>query len=313
MNKRFSIAIVHRNGFSKLYNMLESLIEDAREKDEIFVVDNNSEDGSLEKIQQIQKFKNILFIKNSCNAGYGHACNQVMDIAQGKFYLLCNNDLQFQKGTLDKFEKFLNSNKSFGMIGPQLLSPDGAESVSYSTKKIDFLSHFDFIGRPIKQKKLKKFSEVFSLRGACLAVKKELVSDIGYFDEDFYFYHEDTEWSRRVSLSLKWKLGFCPEIKVRHIGGASSKNLFYQSRIEFYRSRIIFWKKIFNKPQFFIIFTWNFFKLFLDLTFYSLMSLLTFGRINSYNKKVIDRFVVITWIIFGMNKKWGLPDKCHFK
>jgi len=310
MEVRFSIGIIHRNGIEKLFNTIDSILKDITKLDEIYVVDNHSSDDSIDKLRNLKKYKSVNIIQNQCNAGYGYACNQVMKKAKGKYFLLCNNDLIFQPGTLNKFYELLSLDDNIGMIGPQLLSSKRIPISSYSTNKITFFSQLDLIGRPKKTKKILKFSPVETLRGACLAVKRELVEDIGMFDDDFYFYHEDTEWCVRVNKSKKWQLMFAPEIKITHLEGASSKNVYMQSRIEFYRSRIIFWKKTQPKILFLILFFWNFLKLYLDLVFYFFMMIVSFGLKKKYTRKVQDRIIVILWLVMGMNKKWGLPDKC---
>jgi len=313
MNSRFSICIVHRNGLEKLNNVLTSLLSQITENDEIIVIDNHSNDKSIETIEGNKKFQKIVFIKNKCNAGYGFACNQGIYTSKGKYILLCNNDLEFSENALNEFEELHKKNLSAGIIGPQLISSNDLELNSYGTIKIDFLSQLDLIGRPKRSKRIKNFSSVETLRGACLCAKREMINELGGFDKDFYFYHEDTEWCFRINKSKKWQVMFAPSIRMKHLEGSSSSKMFKESRIEFYRSRIIFWKKIFSPHEFLIIFCWNFIKLFLDLIFYQLMSILYFIRSKKYNQKVMDRYVVLGWIFMGMPEKWGLPDKCIYK
>jgi len=136
-----------------------------------------------------------------------------------------------------------------------------------------------------------------------------MVNDIGMYDEDFYFYHEETEWCHRINNS-KWKVMFAPEIKISHVGGGSTSDVFASSRIEFFRSRLIFWEKIFPKYQVLILYIWNIPKLILDLAFYLSVTIITLNLNIRLRKKLIDRVVVISWLLLGKPNSWGLPNKC---
>jgi len=303
---RFSIIIIHRNNRDILQKAINSICSFIK-NDELIIVDNNSDDNSIEKIETPLSFK---VIKNKCNAGYGFACNQGMKIANGDYFLLCNNDIELKKDTLDLFESMLIQNPKAGIIGPQMFTPNKKKLNSYSTIVPTFLNQLDLIGRPLRNRKIKKISHVSSLRGACLAVNKEMTRDVGMYDESFYFYHEETEWCLRINKTKKWKIMFAPEIEISHIGGSSTNKVFAGSRIEFFRSRILLWKKIFSREVYLFLLCFNTLKLFLDFLFYLIMFLLTFGISRVYKRKLIDRVVVISWLAMGRPNSWGLPNKC---
>jgi len=310
---RFSIIIIHRNNQERLHSLIENIRSIKSSDDEIIVIDNNSPDKSGLSLSKNKENSDIQFILNNCNAGYGHSCNQGMRLAKGKFFLLCNNDIKLKKGILEKFEKYFQINKRAGLIGPQMFSPDGKKMRSYGSRNITFFSQLDFIGRPLKNQELHCFSKVAILRGACLAVNKKMIADIGMYDEDFYFYHEETEWCHRINKSKKWSVFFSPEISISHVGGGSTNSVFTDSRIEFIRSRVQFWFKLFPQYQAVLIFLWNIPKLFFDFLFYLIMTLFTLGLEKRYKNKLKDRGIVILWLLLGMPKKWGLPDKCHLR
>jgi len=306
LNIRFSIIIIHRNNIDILQKAINSICSFIK-NDELIIVDNNSNDNSIEKIETPLSFK---VIKNKCNAGYGFACNQGMKIANGDYFLLCNNDIELKKDTLDLFESMLIHNPKAGIIGPQMFTPNKKKLNSYSTIVPTFLNQLDLIGRPLRNKEIKKISQVSTLRGACLAVNKEMTRDVGMYDESFYFYHEETEWCLRINKTKKWEVMFAPEIEISHIGGSSTNKVFAGSRIEFFRSRIVLWRKIFSREAYLFLLCFNTIKLFLDFLFYLIMFLLTFGISRVYKRKLIDRVVVITWLAVGRPNSWGLPNKC---
>ena len=82
--KRFTIAVIHRNGAERLQNVLGSILNSMSDKDEVIVVDNNSSDDSIRQIEKNDIYKQVKFIKNTCNAGYGHSCNQAMTQGSGR-------------------------------------------------------------------------------------------------------------------------------------------------------------------------------------------------------------------------------------
>jgi len=79
---------------------------------------------------------------------------------------------------------------------------------------------------------------------------------------------------------------FAPHIKIHHVGGASTSNVYASSRIEFFRSRLLFWKKVYPPYQVALLYLWNIPKL------------------------LIDRAAVISWLLLGQPESWGLPNKC---
>ena len=305
MSCRFSIIIVHRNGFNRLKSVIDSALKALELCDEIIIVDNASTDNSISQISKI--YPNIQIIKNKFNSGYGHAANQGINSGKGKYFLICNNDITLPLNIFKDLEELFLKESRAGIISGQQTNLEG-EIIRTSSKKPSLLSEFDGIGRIDHNKDPDKITDVGILRGACLGVKKEMIEEIGAYDEDFFFYFEDTEWCIRAHKN-SWKVILHPKIKIPHIGGSSSSELYSKSRIEFYRSRIIFWKKIFPKSIVVLLYLWNIPKLCLDLIFYSLITLITFGQNARIRKKMIDRAVVLTWLLLGKPKKWGLPRK----
>jgi GT2 family glycosyltransferase len=305
---RFTVAIIHRNGFRRLKNTLDSAINSLGESDEIIIIDNASTDNSIEKIEQDKAYKDVQIIKNACNTGYAHPCNQAMNIGNGEYFLLCNNDIELPEKCLDEFEQIFNDLPKSGIIGGQLLDINQNMVGSYS-KSPTFFSELDSIGRLKSPERYQTIHEVGTLRGACLAVRRTTVESAGMMDDDFFFYFEETEWCMRIAKN-GWKVLTAPHIKIMHIGGDSTKSVYYGSRIEFFRSRLLFWHK--TMPTYFIIilYLWNIPKLIIDGCFYLIITTLTLGLNIRMRNKLVDRAVVLSWLLLGKPKKWGLPGKC---
>jgi len=305
MTTRFSAIFIHRNGFERLKSAIDSAINALSSIDEIIIVDNASSDNSSIDISKI--YPNIKIIHNSSNLGFGHAANQGMNVAQGEYFLICNNDIILPQNIFNDLHELFKKEPKAGIISGQQTNLNG-ENIRTSSDKPSLVSEFDGIGRVNHSKDPQKISKVGILRGACLGVRKKMTEDIGGYDEDFFFYFEDTEWCIRAN-NHGWKVLLNPKIRVAHIGGASSNEFYSESRIEFYRSRIIFWKKVFPVYIVILLHIWNIPKLSLDLVFYSIISFINLGKNTRINKKMIDRAIVLLWLSLGKPKSWGLPKK----
>jgi len=305
-DKRFTIAIIHRNNLERLKKVVQSAIKAASRADEIIIIDNASTDNSGDQISILHP--EISIITNQCNAGYGYCCNQAMREGDGKYFLLCNNDIILPEDCLNQFEELLVNDPKAGMIGPQLLTPNGEEMTSFGPPN-SLLAQVDIVGRLTKRVKITEYSEVGVLRGACLAVRRDTVEETGMYDEEFYFYHEETEWCIRMR-EMDWKVMFAPHIKIHHVGGASTSNVYASSRIEFFRSRLLFWKKVYPPYQVALLYLWNIPKLLIDFSFYFCATAITLNMSRRFRKKLIDRAAVISWLLLGQPESWGLPNKC---
>jgi len=304
---RFSLIIIHRNGYDRLKNTLESALKIIGPQDEIIVVDNFSNDKSILKIRKNKDFRIIKIIENSWNKGFGSAANIGMRSTMAKFFLICNNDIVLEKNTLEAFEKDFESYPNTGLISGQLKDLDGNCSRTCSNLP-SFWSEFDGIAKITNYTQPKKISKVGVVRGACIAVNSRVVDEVGMYDEDFFFYSEDTEWSIRMNKK-GYDVMFDPEIFTSHIGGSTTSEVYINSRVEFYKSRMILWDKIFSKPQVLILKLWNYPKLLLDMIFYFLAYLLSLGKIKKYWNKFLDRSVVILWFVLFKPKFLEIPRK----
>jgi len=305
MRYRWSIIIVHRSGVDMLRNMVASALQAASENDEIIIVDNGSDDELVQELSE--SHRKIRVIRHNCNAGYGFCCNRAMEIAKGTFFLLCNNDVQIRKNTLDEFEEVFINAPDIGMVGPQMYSPDGKRMNSFGGYPTLY-SQLDMIGR-MPKRKIAHMTDVGTIRGACLAVRESATQSVGLYDEDFYFYFEETEWCVRMRRN-GWRVVGAPMIQVTHIGGASTKKVFSASRIEFFRARLLFWDKVFPRWKSMLIKAWNIPRLYIDWIFYFMLAAALAFKSERHNRKFTDRHVVISWFLTGKCDDKGLPGKC---
>jgi len=307
MKLRFSIIIVHFNGFERLNNLIKGLLSDISDNDRIIVIDNNSSDNSIDLIKKEYSTNKIHLIENKFNRGYSVAANQGIHYQDSKYVLVCNNDIVTEKGTLKKLESLFIKFPETAMISGQLVDSKNQISSTVSGE-FTFLSNLDGIDKIARIKQPRKIQESFvdNLRGACLAVRRKAIDQVGGYNEKFFFYFEDTEWCVRLR-NKGWKILFSPSIQIFHEGGGSTSKYFLKSRIEFLRSRIYLCQISFSKPQLTFLALWNIPKLFLDWIFYFVLSLLSLFTKKKYTDKFLERSLILCWLCIGLPKSWGLP------
>jgi len=239
MNEKIivSIIIVNYNSFSLLHNCLESIIHHSQGFEyEIIVVDNNSSDGDVETI--INHFKNVILIKNETNEGFAKANNKGAKIAKGKYLLLLNNDTIFIENTIKKVLNFAESLNNELLIGCQLLNIDGTTQTSvhpfptvwniiganlFLYKIFPNSSHVNknyLMEKTIKEQTNK--IEVEALFGAFLFLLKKSFIELGGFDDNFHFYHEDTDFCFRFKNNIG-KVIYFKSTAIVHYGGGTSR------------------------------------------------------------------------------------------
>ena len=119
-----SIIIVNYNVKEFLLNLLDSIRKAAKNiQTEIIVVDNASDDGSLEAIHE--KYPDVKIIGNDENVGFGKANNQALEIAKGKYFLLLNPDTIVRENTFEKMIGFFEAHPDAGIAGCKVLNADG--------------------------------------------------------------------------------------------------------------------------------------------------------------------------------------------
>lgn len=205
-----SIVIVNWNGRRWLKRCLESLVEQTYRELEIIVVDNNSQDGSVDYI--LHNFPSIKIIANSENSGFASGNNLGIGEARGEYILFLNNDTWVVDNFVESLMQKIIST-SYDVLAPTERSYDGEISAYSGYKTIDFFGH------PVMFDSTKNFY----LSGVCLIFKKDLYLETLGLDNDFFMYFEETDWFWRLNLMNK-KFGVVSDVFVNHYGAGSSGN-----------------------------------------------------------------------------------------
>jgi len=243
-----SIIIVNWNTKRLLLDCLASVFKTVQKVSmEIWVVDNASIDGSVEAVRH--SYPDVKIIRNSKNLGFAAANNKAFKRMMGRYALLLNTDTVLTEGAVKSLYTFMENNANAGMVCGQLLNQDGSKQNSIASfPGITSLLLNETLLRtlfpkqyPSKRREYSVPIEVDSGIGACLMVRKKTMDHVGFLDEDYFFFFEETDWARRIKQA-GWKIYFVPSAKITHFQGQSVGHDI-KSRILYYESRYIYFKK----------------------------------------------------------------------
>jgi len=229
-----SIIIVSYNTQEVLRKCLNLIYEDLGEiRAEIIIADNASHDGSPDMVEQ--EFPDIRLIRCEKNFGFAKANNIAMKEAKGDYFLLLNSDAYIKPGVLKSTLDYMKDNIDVGILGVKLLGEEGnlqpsARKFPNSFHRFTVLS--GLYGRFPKSRLLggpdyswwdhSSIKIVDWVVGAYFMVRKEVVEKVGYFDERYFLYYEETDLCLQVKKQ-GYKVIFFPHAEVIHLGGESSK------------------------------------------------------------------------------------------
>ncbi|MDA0684048.1 MAG: glycosyltransferase [Bacteroidetes bacterium] len=233
-----SIIVVNYNVREFLVQAIRSVQQASKSLNtEIWVVDNNSVDGSVAALQE--DFPTVQLIANDHNVGFGAANNQAIREASGEFLLILNPDTILQEDTLDILVKRMRAHPECGAMGCQILNPDGSFAPesrrAFPTPEIAFwrmtgLGKFfpnsrRFGGYNMSYLPIDEEAEIDALSGSCMFVRRDaLLSDrgAGLFDENFFMYGEDLDLCFRIQQA-GWTIRYTPLTRIIHYKGESTK------------------------------------------------------------------------------------------
>ena len=253
-----SVIIVNYNVRQFLENALTS-IKRAMEglKGEVFVVDNASDDGSIEMIRS--KFPDVHLIENKINLGFARANNAALKHAQGRSILLINPDTIVQENTFREMVRFFDENPDVGLAGCKILNPDGSFQLpcrrSFPTPWVAFTKIFGLSALFPKSKLFGRYNltylnpdetyEVEAVSGSFMMVRREAYLKVGGLDEAFFMYGEDLDWCYRFSRA-GYKVFYVHSTAIIHFKGESTRRSDLDEIKVFYNAMQLFVEKHFN-------------------------------------------------------------------
>ncbi len=216
---------------------------------ETCVVDNASSDGTLEAIRQ--RFPWVRVVSLPRNVGFAAGSNAGLRALRGRHALLLNSDARLVPGVLARCVAYLDEHPDVGVVGPQLLNPNGSKQNSihnFPMLATELLPKgiFQYLFRrrfPSRRWAGDSPIDVEAVAGAALFLRAWLLREVGPLPEDYFFFLEETDWCLRVRRA-GWRVVHLPDVFVIHLSGGSSKRRSPAlTRIEYHRSLYRFFRK----------------------------------------------------------------------
>jgi O-antigen biosynthesis protein len=256
---KLSIIIVNYNVEHFLEQCLFSVTRSAEGIDsEVFVVDNNSSDGSVEMVKR--KFPLVKLIENKKNTGFSFANNQAIKLAKAEYILLLNPDTVVEEDTFKKIIDFMDTTPDAGGLGVQMIDGKGnflpESKRGLPTPEVAFYKIFGLSSLFPKSRRFGKYHltylskkethQVDVLSGAFMLLRKKALDKTGLLDETFFMYGEDIDLSYRI-LKEGFKNYYFSDTKIIHYKGESTKKSSVNYVFVFYKAMIIFARKHFSR------------------------------------------------------------------
>jgi GT2 family glycosyltransferase len=253
-----SIIIVNYNVKYFLEQCLHSVQRASGELEtEVYVVDNNSVDGSCAVVQE--KFPEVKLIRNDENLGFSVANNQAIRESSGRYVLLLNPDTVIEEDTLVKCVRYMDGHAGVGGLGVKMIDGKGdflpESKRSLPTPVVAFYKIFG-LSRLFPRSRVfgryhlgyldkDKIHSIDILPGAFMFLRRSALDEVGHLDEDFFMYGEDIDLSYRL-LKAGYENIYYPETTIIHYKGESTKKGSLNYVVTFYNAMRIFARKHFS-------------------------------------------------------------------
>ena len=268
----------------------------------IIIVDNHSDDDSLDIFAR--ELPDAEVIPMPANQGFAKAANAGLARVSEPYAFVLNSDIQFLNNATELLAQALESDSKAVLAAPKLLRPDNTVQASAIPEpKIVW----ELVNRSLPRHMMKLSNDrvgvVPSVVGACLAVHMKRVREVGFLDERFFFFFEETDWCKRISKG-GWHVLYVPAAEVMHMQGKSANRRPVRSRVQFYLSRYKYFYKHNGALGVTILFIGLWCKLSLSVLLEALQVLLSAGSPRSRER--IKIYVVLwCWHLLLCRPSWG--------
>jgi GT2 family glycosyltransferase len=216
-----SVIIVNWNGMDYLKYCLDSLRAQTFPDFEVIVVDNGSTDGSVQCLRENYRGW-VRVLPNPRNEGFSGGNNRGIRAASGKYIVLLNNDARADFRWLEELVKAAEENPRAGMLACKIYLQEGSRIID----NVGHLMYRDGLNRgkgrlEVDRGQYEKMEEVFFPSGCAALYRREMLEEVGLFDEDFFAYGDDTDLGLKGRLA-GWNCLYVPTAVVHHRYSQSS-------------------------------------------------------------------------------------------
>ncbi len=272
------------------------------------VVDNGSSDGSVAAARE--RFPFAEYVELPHNRGFAAGNNAGIPHARGRHVCFLNNDTLLVAGGFETCVRYLDEHPEVGVVGPQLLYPDGRKQNSihnFPSLLLEVVPRGVLeVLRP-RRYPSKRFEHgepltVEAVLGACMVVRRDVLERVGGLPEEYFFFLEETDWCFQVKRA-GWQVVHHPDAALVHLHGASTKKRVpLPTRIEYHRSLYRFFRKNRGPAQERAVRGVRLVKLGLGALLLAPLALVS----SSQRERLAGRVGLLRWHLAGRPADWGL-------
>lgn len=223
---KVAIAILNWNGKALLEKFLPAVIEHSSGWAEVFVIDNDSTDHSVDLVKE--KFPSLKIIRNSVNGGYAKGYNDGLKNIPAEYFVLLNSDVEVTSGWINPVIALMDADPLIAACQPKLLNYNVRDEFEYAGGGGGFIDKWGYPfcrGRIFDsfekdESQYNNTTEIFWASGACMFVRAKSFFDAGGFDEDFFAHMEEIDLCWRMR-NLGNKIFYCGNSRVYHVGAGT--------------------------------------------------------------------------------------------
>lgn len=240
-----AIIIPNWNGQRHLQRCLPAVFAQTYPHFEVVIVDNASTDGSVELVRE--QFPQVTLIVNDTNLGFAAANNLAIRATRAPYIATLNNDTQVEADWLSELVRGITSDPKIGMVASKILymqPPHLVDSAGVGVSRAG-LAWNRYNGAQENPSEIEPY-EVFGPSAAAALYRREMLDEVGLFDEAYFAYYEDTDLAWRARL-MGWRCLYMPTARVHHAHSATSRQGSPFKR--YLLSRNLLWTVVKNYPS----------------------------------------------------------------
>ena len=208
---KVSVVTPNYNGVKFLKNYFNSLNQDSECIGEVIIIDNGSDDSSLEYIQKNNFNFPVVVIKNDENLGFALAVNQGISKAKYDYIFSLNNDTEVEIGSINAMLDLIQEEDIFS-VQAKMIQSDNKQLIDDAGDEYNLLAWTKKMGENQNSENYSQVLEIFSSCAGAALYKKSVLEEIGSFDDNFFAYMEDVDLAIRSQI-YGYRNLLCPDAK----------------------------------------------------------------------------------------------------
>lgn len=233
MNPKVTGCIVTYNNMKTIKKAVDTILEYTDENFRLYVVDNNSTDGTPKFIRE--NYPEVCVIETGTNSGFGAGHNIVLPMLSSEYHIVINPDIVINENAIEKIVDFMDANPDIGLLSPKICFPDGREQIlGKRNPRLKYLIASRMRDEENPSKLLREYAmkdcdlsdvtDIENTTGCFMVFRTSVFKELKGFDEGYFMYFEDADIARRAKEISR--VVYYPHATILHEWGRESKRNF---------------------------------------------------------------------------------------